>query len=176
MDREVDLLQQIEALRERLSRLSEAGLRINESLDFDTVLQEVLDSARALTRARYGVITLLDESGRVRDFLSSGMTPEEAEGVWGHGSAGIGDLQPPQQFSGAAAAPGAARAHQVYGPSESQPAHAGGFRHPVPGSAGLPPGRALRQHLPGPSENAVTSSPGKTRRPCRCSPPRRRWS
>ena len=89
MDREVDLLQQIEALRERLSRLSEAGLRINESLDFDTVLQEVLDSARALTRARYGVITLLDESGRVRDFLSSGMTPEEAEGVWGHGSAGL---------------------------------------------------------------------------------------
>ena len=89
MDREVDLLQQIEALRERLSRLSEAGLRINESLDFDTVLQDVLDSARALTRARYGVITLLDESGRVRDFLSSGMTPEEAEGVWGHGSAGL---------------------------------------------------------------------------------------
>ena len=89
MDREDDLLRQIEALRERLSRLSEAGLRINESLDFDTVLQEVLDSARALTRARYGVITLLDESGRVRDFLSSGMTPEEAEGVWGHGSAGL---------------------------------------------------------------------------------------
>ena len=89
MDREDDLLRQIEALRERLSRLSEASLRINESLDFDTVLQEVLDSARALTRARYGVITLLDESGRVRDFLSSGMTPEEAEGVWGHGSAGL---------------------------------------------------------------------------------------
>ena len=89
MDREDDLLRQIEALRERLSRLSEANLRINESLDFDTVLQEVLDSARVLTRARYGVITLLDESGRVRDFLSSGMTPEEAEGVWGHGSAGL---------------------------------------------------------------------------------------
>ena len=47
MDREDDLLRQIEALRERLSRLSEASLRINESLDFDTVLQEVLDSARA---------------------------------------------------------------------------------------------------------------------------------
>ena len=88
MDREDDLLRQIEALRERLSRLSEAGLRINESLDFDTVLQEVLDSARALTQARYGVITLLDESGRVRDYLSSGFSPEEAEGVWGNGPAG----------------------------------------------------------------------------------------
>ena len=29
-----------EALRDRLSRLSEAGLRINESLDPDTVLPE----------------------------------------------------------------------------------------------------------------------------------------
>ena len=50
-------------MRERLSRLSEASLRINESLDFDTVLQWVLDSARSLTAARYGVITLLDGEG-----------------------------------------------------------------------------------------------------------------
>ena len=34
---------------DRLSRLSEASRRINESLDIHTVLQEVLDSARALT-------------------------------------------------------------------------------------------------------------------------------
>ena len=48
------------ALRERLSRLSEASLRINESLDFDDVLQGVLDSACSLTGAGYGVMTLLD--------------------------------------------------------------------------------------------------------------------
>ena len=47
------------ALRERLARLSEASRRINESLDFDTVLQGVLDSACALTGARYGVMTLV---------------------------------------------------------------------------------------------------------------------
>ena len=76
MNREDDLLRENHALRERLSRLSEASLRINESLDFDTVLQGVLDSARALTQVRYGVITLLDESGRVQDFLSSGLTQE----------------------------------------------------------------------------------------------------
>ena len=70
------------ALRERLSRLSEASLRINESLDFDTVLQGVLDSARSLTAARYGVITLLDDSGGIQDFLSSGMTGEEAGQLW----------------------------------------------------------------------------------------------
>ena len=72
-DREID------ALRERLSRLSEASLRINESLEFDQVLQGVLDSARSLTEARYGVMTLLDGRGRVQDFLSSGITAGEAE-------------------------------------------------------------------------------------------------
>ena len=71
-----------EALQERLSRLSEASLRINESLDFDEVLQGVLDSARSLTSARYGVMTLLDDSGRTGDFLASGMTAEEAERLW----------------------------------------------------------------------------------------------
>ena len=53
------------ALRERLSRLSEASLRINENLDLDTVLQGVLDSARALASARYGVLEVLDHVGNV---------------------------------------------------------------------------------------------------------------
>jgi signal transduction histidine kinase/DNA-binding response OmpR family regulator len=72
----------LEALQERLTRLSEASVRINESLEFDTVLQGVLDSARHLTAARYGVMTLLDEGGQVQDFLSSGTTAEEAERLW----------------------------------------------------------------------------------------------
>ena len=45
---------EIEVLRERLTKLSEASLRINESLDFNSVLQEIADSARGLTQARYG--------------------------------------------------------------------------------------------------------------------------
>ena len=73
---------EIRELRDRLSRLSEASLRINESLDFDTVLQGVLDSAQSLTGARYGVVTLLDDEGRLQDFLSSGMTAEEARQLW----------------------------------------------------------------------------------------------
>ncbi len=67
---------------DRLSRLSAASLRINESLDFDTVLQGALDSARSLTAARYGVMTLLDEAGGVQHFLASGMTGEEAGQLW----------------------------------------------------------------------------------------------
>ena len=73
---------EIEALRERLSRLSQASRRINESLDFDQVLQGVLDSARSLTSARYGVMTLLDDGGMVRDFLSSGLNAQESEQLW----------------------------------------------------------------------------------------------
>ena len=78
MEQADDQAREIAALRDRLSRLSQASLRINESLDFDTVLQRVLDSACSLTGARYGVITLLGESGRIQDFLYSGLTPEES--------------------------------------------------------------------------------------------------
>ena len=64
---------------DRLSLLSEASVRINESLEPDRVLQVALDSARTLTEARYGVITLLSDDGSVEDFLTSGLTPEEAQ-------------------------------------------------------------------------------------------------
>ena len=66
-----------EALRDRISRLNEAILRINGSLDLSTVLREVVDSARALTGAQYGVITTLDAGKQVPDFVSSGFTPDE---------------------------------------------------------------------------------------------------
>ena len=72
----------IAALKERLARLNQAGISINESLDPDAVLQNVLDSAMHLTGARYGVMTTLDESGRLSDFLASGLTPEEEEQFW----------------------------------------------------------------------------------------------
>ena len=62
---------------DRLTRLSEASLRINESLDFDEVLQQVVDGARALTGARYGVITTMDDAGLPDDVFTSGITAEE---------------------------------------------------------------------------------------------------
>ena len=70
----------IRELEERLSRLSQASLRINESLDFDTVLQEVVDSARALTASRYGGITIPDENLQRPLFFVSGLTSEEHQG------------------------------------------------------------------------------------------------
>ena len=81
MDQQDQLAQENAALRDLVSRLGEANRRINESLDLDSVLQGVLDSARFLTGARYGVMTLLDASGHPEEFLSSGMTAEEAQSI-----------------------------------------------------------------------------------------------
>ena len=74
-----ELIRENEKLRERLALMSQASLRINESLDFDTVLQEVLDSARSLTGASYGAITLFDDSGSLLNLLFSGVTELEAQ-------------------------------------------------------------------------------------------------
>ena len=72
-----DLARENEALRERISPLSSAILRINASLDLATVLHEVMEGARALTGARYSVITTIDRTGEIEDFASSGFTPDE---------------------------------------------------------------------------------------------------
>ena len=60
------------ALQDRLTKLSEASLRINEDLDYHSVLQEVTSSARILTDARYGATTVLDDSNRLEEFVTSG--------------------------------------------------------------------------------------------------------
>ena len=65
------------ALRARISALSAASLRINASLDLETVLNEVVESARALTGARYGAIATIDDAGVPQDFVTSGFTAEE---------------------------------------------------------------------------------------------------
>ena len=62
---------------DRLSRLSEAMLQINESLDFDSVLQQVVDNARALTEARYGIIITVDVSSELEILFTSGISPED---------------------------------------------------------------------------------------------------
>ena len=65
-------------LKDCLSKLSDASLRISESLDTNAVLQEVIDSARALTGAKYGVLLTYSHTGEIRDSFTSGMTSEQA--------------------------------------------------------------------------------------------------
>ncbi len=74
-------------LRERLSQLSAASLRISASLDVNTVLRGVVESARSLTRSRFGAIVTIDGSGQIQEFVTSGITPEEKQGManWADG-------------------------------------------------------------------------------------------
>ncbi len=72
-----ELRREVELLRDRISRLTTASLRISASLDLDTVLREIVEGAQALTGAHYGMITTVDDSGQVEDFVSSGLTPEQ---------------------------------------------------------------------------------------------------
>ena len=61
--------------------MSAAILRIGATLDFDTVLREVVESARALTGAAYGVIATVGEAGQPLDFVTSGFTPQEHRAI-----------------------------------------------------------------------------------------------
>ena len=77
MEEADQLRSEVHALRDRMTQLCRATLHITESLDFETVLQGVVDSARALTEATYGVLTTLDESERPDDFVASGVSEED---------------------------------------------------------------------------------------------------
>ena len=82
-----ELRQEIAALRERISTLNAAILRISASLDLDTVLREVVDSARALTGARYGMIATVDDTGAIEEFIAPGLSADERRHMaeWPHG-------------------------------------------------------------------------------------------
>ena len=81
------LRQENAALRERIAKLNAAILRIGASLDVDTVLKEVVDGARALTGARYGMIATVDDAGGIEEFIAPGLSPEERRRMaeWPHG-------------------------------------------------------------------------------------------
>ena len=70
-----ELRRRIEMLEKRISNLGAAVLRVSASLDLETVLREIVDSARALTGARVGVIATVDDAGQPQDFVPSGLAP-----------------------------------------------------------------------------------------------------
>ena len=90
-----ELREEIAALRDRTSRLNAAILRISASLDLDTVLREVVDGARALTRARYGMIATIHPSGEIEQFIAPGLSVDERRymAAWPHGYAFFAHLR-----------------------------------------------------------------------------------
>ena len=74
-----ELARENEALRERMAVLCAAMLRITGTLDLRTVLQEIVDSARILSQAAYGVMATIDAQGQPTNFVVSGFTDEERQ-------------------------------------------------------------------------------------------------
>ena len=70
-----ELRRRNEVLEKRISSLGAAVLRVSASLDLETVLREIVDSARALTGARLGLIVTVDAAGQPQDFVSGGLPP-----------------------------------------------------------------------------------------------------
>ena len=109
-----------EALRERLSGLSEASLRISRSLDLGTVLQGVIDGARSLTGARYGALVAFDDSGGIETIITSGITAEERP-RFGDLPKGLGLLQYLNEIEGPLRLADIASHHRSVGFPEGHP-------------------------------------------------------
>ena len=86
-----ELARENAVLRERIAKLSSAMLRVTSTLDVKAVLHEIVESARSLSDARYGIIVTTDVGAccgllilvtthvgaRTLDFVTSGLTAEE---------------------------------------------------------------------------------------------------
>jgi signal transduction histidine kinase len=67
---------------DRLQALLDAGVAIASGLELDQILPRLAQSACDLTRARYGAIGVLDESGnRLAQFITAGLGDAEREAI-----------------------------------------------------------------------------------------------
>jgi len=74
----------LQTIEERLTRqnrellgLHRAAVDIHGDLSLESVLQKVVDQACSLVDARYGAISVIDEQGEIRSFVTAGLEPEE---------------------------------------------------------------------------------------------------
>lgn len=68
----------------RLPMLLEAVLSVGSDLELRTTLQQIAETATALTEARYGALGVLDpEEGRITELYTAGMSDEEREHIEG---------------------------------------------------------------------------------------------
>ena len=79
-EREIaNLRRENDSLRERLSHLSDLSRGITSKLELGTVLQAIVEAASNLAGARYGALAIFDASGRVRSFITHGITRDQRE-------------------------------------------------------------------------------------------------
>lgn len=68
----------------QLRAVHEAGVSITADLSLDAVLQKVVDTSRAVVGARYGALAVIDNDGRITEFITSGLSADEASLVGSH--------------------------------------------------------------------------------------------
>ena len=85
--------EQLERQNRELLALQRATIDIHGELSLDAILQKVVDQARQLLDARYGAVSVVDESGRLLEFHSAGIEDEAAREIGdapvGHGLLGV---------------------------------------------------------------------------------------
>ncbi|MCB1032680.1 MAG: GAF domain-containing sensor histidine kinase [Acidobacteria bacterium] len=69
-------LEELEREIRELSALEGAARRIQSELELNTLLQTVTDQARRLLGATYGALSLSDTEGKIRKFITSGLSQE----------------------------------------------------------------------------------------------------
>ena len=78
---------------DRSERLIRAGLVLASDLSLETVLQRIVDEAVDLTDATYGALGVLGPDGRIAEFVTTGITPEQRAAIGdpptGHGILGL---------------------------------------------------------------------------------------
>lgn len=83
----------LERQNRELLALHEAAADISGELALDTILQRVVDQARLLVDARYGALSVIDDTNRIESFVTSGLSDEERARIGdppvGHGLLGV---------------------------------------------------------------------------------------
>jgi signal transduction histidine kinase len=78
---------------DRRNRLIRSGLSLSSELSLEAVLQRIVEEAAELTDARYGALGVLGTDGRIAEFVTTGVSPEERAAIGdpptGHGLLGL---------------------------------------------------------------------------------------
>ncbi len=70
-----------EELQERLIALHRASLELVKDVSLETLLERIVSLACELAGAKYGALGVLDEDGRLKQFITVGMSAEEIKRI-----------------------------------------------------------------------------------------------
>jgi signal transduction histidine kinase len=87
-------LQGVLATRDRVYALLEAVVEVGRNLDLETALKQIVETAVALVRARYGALGVVGDGGRLVEFIPVGLSEAEISAIhhWPEGRGLLGAL------------------------------------------------------------------------------------